>query len=488
MVSEAMKNLGLQRDTPIDLLLINAPLRDYAERPRVNNFTLPVLGLGYIATYAEAQGFNVGVLDAEATGMTVADVVAFVNNSDPRWVGFNLLAPTYEMSATIAAGLKASIKVILGGHQARALPERILRDPRMHNCVALIVGEAEIRVTELLGDAAARQNLPLVYWLNRELDVIAAGRPEHANPAYLAPDVNALPFVNRKFLIDDPSPVDGRVRASMVGARGCPYDCSFCGAAVSANPDVTIRVRHPENILAEMDQLRSGYGVNAFRFVDDLFLGSKRVILNMTEAFLAERVGEWAVWDATGRINVLDRLNDNQISALKEAGLSEVAVGIESGSPRILDLIDKRIDPTMVTRVVERLVRIGIDVKGYFIFGFPGETSLEIEATVELIERLWSVADGETGSFRASAFEYRPYPGTPDWHRLVGTGRFTVNDLLDYRPVDFTGDGSRSHMNARDEFNFAIPTDLADAPRHEVRSAVDKVAKEQYARLTKWKF
>src|SRR2546430_13452815 len=95
---------GADLTGPLDLLLVNAPLRDYAERPRVNDFTLPVLGMGYIATYAAQAGFNVGVLDAEAIGLGIEETQRIINLFSPRWVGFNLLAPTYELSARIAAG------------------------------------------------------------------------------------------------------------------------------------------------------------------------------------------------------------------------------------------------------------------------------------------------------------------------------------------------------------------------------------------------
>lgn len=126
---------------PLDLLLVNAPLRDYAARPRVNDFTLPVLGMGYIATYAAHAGFNAGVLDGEALGLPVADVAQAVNAAAPRWAGFNLLAPTYGIFATIAAALAPGIKVLLGGHQAKAMPAEILTDVRMARCEVLVNGE-----------------------------------------------------------------------------------------------------------------------------------------------------------------------------------------------------------------------------------------------------------------------------------------------------------------------------------------------------------
>lgn len=130
---------------------------------------------------------------------------------------------------------------------------------------------------------------------------VTGGRTGHGRQ-HLAPDINALPFVDRQFLADDPHLAgDGRIEANMVGARGCPCDCSFCGAAVSANPDITIRTRAPQNILTEMDELHTRYGVTAFRFVDDLFLGYERFIRAWMAAFTQHGVGGRYVWDATGR-------------------------------------------------------------------------------------------------------------------------------------------------------------------------------------------
>ncbi|MFD7054250.1 radical SAM protein, partial [Streptomyces mirabilis] len=68
----------------LDALFINAPLRDYGLRPRTNDYTLPVLGMAYIATYAQRCGFNVGVLDAEAHGLGIEATAKIVNTAAPR--------------------------------------------------------------------------------------------------------------------------------------------------------------------------------------------------------------------------------------------------------------------------------------------------------------------------------------------------------------------------------------------------------------------
>lgn len=194
---------GADETRELDALFINAPLRDYTQRPRVNDFTLPVLGMGYIATYAAAQGYNVGVLDAEAHGLGIAHTIQLINALGPRWVGFNLLAPTYEISAQIAAGPDPGIKIMLGGHQAKAMPAEILSDPRMARCEALVIGEADTRAAELLADHRDRVSLPGVMWLDPTTKAPVTGGGTGSSH-HLAPDINALPL--RRPALPGPGP------------------------------------------------------------------------------------------------------------------------------------------------------------------------------------------------------------------------------------------------------------------------------------------
>lgn len=415
--------------------------------------------------------------------MSVERIQHLVNEAAPRWVGFNLLAPTYELSARIAAGLDPAIHLMVGGHQAKAMPTAVITDPCFARLEALVVGEAETRVTELLRDRRNRTLLPGVMWRDPILRTpVTGGVPGSA--AHLAPEINALPFVDRRYFAGDPYLGREGVReAAMVGARGCPYDCSFCGAAVSANPDVTIRTREPQHILAEMDELHARYGVRAFRFVDDLFLGHERFIRRCMSRFAEVRVGSRYVWDATGRINVLARADDALLELLAGNGCREVALGIESGSERVLNHIGKRITPELTRRVVRRLTRLGIDVKGYIILGLPTETRAELDATVRHVYELWELSADAPGSFRASVFEFRPYPGTPEWDRLLATGRYDPARLLDYSPVDLTADGLDEAMRERDEFNFSVSIQFGEAELSYIRSKLVELARAQHERL-----
>ncbi|MTK01160.1 B12-binding domain-containing radical SAM protein [Micromonospora sp. CP22] len=439
--------------------------------------------MGYLATYAASQGFTVGVLDGEALGLGIDRIQRIVNEAAPRWAGFNLLAPTYELSATIAAGLDPAIHIMVGGHQAKAMPETVIEDPRFQRLEALVVGEGETRVAELLDDRRRRAELPGVLWRDPVLGKpVTGGMPGKA--WHLAPDINALPFLDRRFFAADPyRPNHGPLEAAMVGARGCPYDCTFCGAAVSANPDVTIRTREPSNIVAETDDLHRRYGVTAFRFVDDLFLGYERFIRSCMATFAEENVGGRYIWDATGRINILARADDVLLETLAANGCREVALGIESGSERVLRYIGKRIRPELTREVVRRLTRLGINVKGYFILGLPTETPAELEMTVRHVHELWDISENQAGGFRASVFEFRPYPGTPEWHRLLATGRYEAAQLLAYTAVDLTNDGLDEAMRARDEFNFSVNLQFGEVELSHVRRRLIELARAQHERL-----
>lgn len=147
------------------------------------------------------------------------------------------------------------------------------------------------------------------------------------------------------------------------------------------------------------------------------------------------------MWDATGRINILNRMSDDMLELLKLNGCREVALGIESGSERLLTYMGKRITPDMTRSIVRRLTEHGINIKGYLILGFPTETRDELRATVRQVYDLWDIADGQPGRFRASVFEFRPYPGTPEWHRLLATGKYKAQQLLGYTAVDLAAGG-----------------------------------------------
>jgi len=147
----------------------------------------------------------------------------------------------------------------------------------------------------------------------------------------------------------------------------------------------------------------------------------------------------------------------------------------------VLTLIDKRITPAMALDVVRRLTLHRIDVKGYFILGFPTETAEEIDATVALIRELRDITEpmpGGSGPARSST----PLPWNPGLdqapiHRQVHARRAV--ELLRGRPDRRRLDEA---MRERDEFNFSVNIQLSDAPIGYVRRQLVSIARDQWTR------
>ena len=110
----------------------------------------------------------------------------------------------------------------------------------------------------------------------------------------------------------------------------------------------------------------------------------------------------------------IDKLRD-----LFDSGCRELFIGIEAGSPRVRKQINKLGTREDIVKVIYHVLEQGIDVKGYFIYGFPDETEEDYCATFDLAKELKSISLKTKGNFRTSVFQFRPYHGTRLYNELI---------------------------------------------------------------------
>ena len=138
----------------------------------------------------------------------------------------------------------------------------------------------------------------------------------------------------------------------------------------------------------------------------------------------------------------------NQLSKLKNSGCSELFIGIESGSPSVLKTIHKTHDVEKIKFNLINVLKAGISIKGYFIYGFPDETKSDFELTYQLASELTEIAKKYGVKFRTSVFQFRPYHGTELFHRLKDKG------LNEERIMQVEGNDKLSSLVGRLQFNF----------------------------------
>ena len=220
------------------------------------------------------------------------------------------------------------------------------------------------------------------------------------------------------------------------------YNCAFCGGAKSLNQDITIRIRTEESVIKEISEIVKAYPcVESVRILDDLFLRNAGSIEMARRIFAPFPTLSWR-----GMVHVLSLAkNLDKICELTQSRCKELFIGIESGSMRIRKRINKLGTIEDIINVSQNIMENGIDLKGYFIYGFPKETKEDFQYTYELAYRLKEISEKTTGKFRTSVFQFRPNHGTQLYNEILSEGgiikRCTFNNSI-------------SQFEGRSQFNF----------------------------------
>jgi anaerobic magnesium-protoporphyrin IX monomethyl ester cyclase len=193
-------------------------------------------------------------------------------------------------------------------------------------------------------------------------------------------DLNVLPLparhkINLHAYLDAWKTAHGLNAVSVNTMRGCPYTCKWCSRAVYG---LSYRRRSPEHVVAELKHIKNTYNPDTLWFVDDVFTVSHKWLA----AFAAEVIREDAVipYECITRA---DRMSEEVIALLKQSGCFRVWIGAESGSQRVIDLMDRRVEVSKVREMIQLSRAGGLETGTFIMLGYPGETEADIEATVE---------------------------------------------------------------------------------------------------------
>lgn len=286
-------------------------------------------------------------------------------------------------------------EVVVGGPHATPLGPELLRHYPAVDVVCL--GESDVTFLELLDGRTKVAGT--VY---REGDRIVTA-PERKN----VPDLDVLASPHHWF--------DTHI---LMTSRGCPWACTFCGAETSWGRG--FRANSIEYVLDAMASVTSRLPVKMIQIKDDTFTTNKKRVLELCRRMRERNMGFF--WSCDTRV---DMLSDELLREMRLAGCQRLSLGVESGSQRILDLIDKKITVDEIVASTELAKKYGIKVRYYMMLGNRGETQASFEETLRFLER-------------AAPHEYvfsclSVYPGTRDFHDAEKAG------WLD-REVFFTGD------------------------------------------------
>lgn len=371
------------------------------------------LGILKVAAVLEQSGVRVDVLDLCGI-KNFTDVIEEYLNINPsiRCVGLTATTPQLPAVIQIQSTIRRvspETKLILGGPHITLVNAAYKREQKLH---------VDGRATTAMKQAC---NL---------FDVLVCGDGEEAifrairndSPKVVDADNRNSPmFLDNKRLTSQPFParhlvnvksynysIEGIRALSLIAQLGCPFNCGFCGGRESPMLR-NIRMRTSENIVAEMIHMHKTYGVNAFMLYDDELNVNKKIIELMR--LIAQAQSDLGVeWRLRGFIKS-QLFTDEQAEAMYKAGFRWILVGFESGSPQILEAINKMATREENTRCMEIAKRYGLKVKALMSIGHPGETRETILDTEK-----W-LLEVEPDDFDVTIITC--YPGTPYYDQAV---------------------------------------------------------------------
>lgn len=364
----------------------------------------PPLGLLYIGNALKGAGYEVRVLhySSEDALKHVSEIVS----SRPLFIGFSVFTGGGIRDIVLMCReIKriSNIPIVWGNAHPSLTPEQCLKEP----CVDIVVfGEGEETVVELakaIEKGEDLKNIKGIGYKEQGTVKFTGARPFIQNLDRYKADWELIdiskyirPYWNLKRVLP------------FVTSRGCPHDCSFCYNLVFNKR--RWRSHSIDFVALEIERLKSEYSIDGIRFWDDNFF------VNKERAFeIAERIK--LPYFAETRI---DYINEDFAKKLKETGCRELLFGLESGSSRILKLINKGFTVEDTLKAVKILTKFETPdrIGGSIIIGYPTETKDEFLQTMKLVTQILEI--NRKAEFTAGL--YLPYPGTPSYELAIKQG------------------------------------------------------------------
>lgn len=386
-------------------ILINSPI--FGETTKEKEQYLSPLGLGYIATYLEKAGLDVEIIDCVKEAKSISEIVNFINKDSPDYIGINIFTQNYDMVKYIIENIEVDCECFIGGQVVKSIYKELLQW-NVKNKLDIIIGEGEFIIPALVLECCVQKPVEqnghkFVYRVNKD-------------SVYFPKDISNI-FLNRKYLGNEITVNHyGDKEIAIITSRGCGFDCAFCGGAKSLNKDVITRIRTKESVAIEIRDILSVYpDIKSVRILDDLFLRNGKSIDMANSIFSQFPQLSWR-----GMVHVLSLIGAiDKVKELRIGKCKELFIGIESGSESVRKRINKLGKTEDIVKVSTEILQNGIDLKGYFMYGFPKETKEDFQKTFELASKIKEISLKTSGAFRTSVFQFRPYHGTQLYNEIM---------------------------------------------------------------------
>ncbi|MFH1125770.1 MAG: radical SAM protein [Candidatus Altiarchaeota archaeon] len=367
----------------VDVLLINPPRPFILPTPA----PFPPLGLAYVGAALEDAGYKVSALDCHHELVGFDELPERIGGFNPRIVGLTGLSVTrFEMfrAAEIVREVHPHCVLVGGGvHVSFTARETVERTPFDIVCRF----EGERTMTEVAGVVKSSANRRKALEGMNRVRGVTYRTPDgavHENPEReLVQDLDLLPLPARHLFPMGKyfkwAEQQNRMMTNIVTSRGCPFRCPFCSA--SALWGHTYRLRSPDNVGKELQQLKDDYGIASVEISDSTFTVNHPHVLGVVEEM--KKAG--FQWDCYVQV---ETLTPELLTLMQKGGCRRIKYGVEAGNDEIRKRAGKNFTTKRLLEVDGWAKRAGLEREAFFMFGLPRESMETVQETYKLAAQM----------------------------------------------------------------------------------------------------
>ncbi len=370
----------------------------------------PPYSILFIADYLIKRNVDVAIFDLRFD--SYSQVINTISNNEPKYIGVSVMTgPQIYHALKVCEAIKEqfnNVKIVWGGIHSTILPTQTLQN----NLIDFVIrGEGEKPYYELVSEKKKSQIKSLS---------IKKGRKVYHNPNSALLKSTEINKLSIPWELINPKHYIRNGNFNMITSRGCPFGCAFCYNTLFQN---VWRGWTAEKCIEELDKCLD-LGVKKINFYDDYFFAQLERIKALFNYFKKRDI----IWKAELRV---DHLNPSLAKEAKEHGCHQLYFGVESGSQRVLNILNKRI----LIKDIVKSARITKDLDLFadysWMIGVPGETKRDIKKTIFLAKKVKEINPDCEFSIKVLF----PYPKTPIYDEAIKMGFKAPSNLLSWSKI-----------------------------------------------------
>lgn len=399
-------------------LFLNLPNRDRVMRRYMCSYNSPgflfqpIELISLAAVFRDWKLGNSILLDAIAEGILESELQETLAKNLPDFIvclsGFECFQEDIEVIDRIKEAFPQII-IVLFGHYATEFHEVIMESTKVDY---IIHGEPDLVFSSLIDSWNRENDIKNVSSISYRIENNIIHQKGHSRIL----DPNQLPMPAFDLLKNHlyGEPFFSKPYGLIQSARGCPYQCNYCVRSYG----VKLTALTPENIILQLEKYIELFHIKSYRFIDDTFTANPKRIIAFCKLII-EKGYQNIKWSCLSRPDTLD---EEMLHWMKKAGCIRIYIGIESGSQKVLDFYNKRIDVNESLNRLKYVKSLDIELMGFFMIGAPNENKSDVDKSIRF--------SLDAGFDFITVGKLTPYPGTHLFETLKNDLNFS---LLPYK-------------------------------------------------------